>query len=221
MLIGSTFAWFTDSVTSAGNKIQSGTLKVDLELLDKEIPRLRHKIKSVHLCFSTDPFMYEYDEVSQMSMAAIRKLNSAGIKCTVLTKGILPVELSSLSKENEYGITVVSLNEDFVKQYEPGAAPITDRIAALRSLSNKGCKTWVSIEPFPTPNIIQQDLNNLLNELSFVDRIIFGQLHYSKSVSAYPDHVAFYNNCANTVIDFCTSHGISYHIKKGTQKDPK
>ncbi len=36
MLIGSTFAWFTDSVTSAGNKIQSGTLKLDLELLDKE-----------------------------------------------------------------------------------------------------------------------------------------------------------------------------------------
>ena len=36
MLLGTTFAWFTDSVTSAGNKIQSGTLKVDLELLDKE-----------------------------------------------------------------------------------------------------------------------------------------------------------------------------------------
>jgi predicted ribosomally synthesized peptide with SipW-like signal peptide len=30
MLVGSTFAWFTDSVTSAGNKIQSGTLDVDL-----------------------------------------------------------------------------------------------------------------------------------------------------------------------------------------------
>ncbi len=36
MLIGSTFAWFTDSVSSVSNKIQSGTLKVDLELLDKE-----------------------------------------------------------------------------------------------------------------------------------------------------------------------------------------
>ncbi len=36
MLVGSTFAWFTDSVTSAGNKIQAGTLKLDLELLDKE-----------------------------------------------------------------------------------------------------------------------------------------------------------------------------------------
>ena len=36
MLVGSTFAWFTDSVTSAGNKIQAGTLKIDLELLDKQ-----------------------------------------------------------------------------------------------------------------------------------------------------------------------------------------
>ena len=34
MLVGTTFAWFTDSVTSAGNKIQAGTLKVDLELLE-------------------------------------------------------------------------------------------------------------------------------------------------------------------------------------------
>lgn len=35
MLIGSTFAWFTDSVTSGNNKIQAGTLKIDLELLEK------------------------------------------------------------------------------------------------------------------------------------------------------------------------------------------
>lgn len=36
MLVGSTFAWFTDSVTSVGNKIQSGTLKLDLEVLDND-----------------------------------------------------------------------------------------------------------------------------------------------------------------------------------------
>ena len=34
MLVGSTFAWFTDSVTSASNKIQAGTLQIDLEVLD-------------------------------------------------------------------------------------------------------------------------------------------------------------------------------------------
>lgn len=36
MLLGTTFAWFTDSVTSAGNKIESGNLRIDLELLDKD-----------------------------------------------------------------------------------------------------------------------------------------------------------------------------------------
>ena len=36
MLIGSTFAWFTDSAVSSGNKIKAGTLKVDLELLDEQ-----------------------------------------------------------------------------------------------------------------------------------------------------------------------------------------
>ena len=36
MLIGTTYAWFTDTVTSAGNKIVAGTLKIDLQLLDKD-----------------------------------------------------------------------------------------------------------------------------------------------------------------------------------------
>ena len=39
-----------------------------LELLDVEIPKLKDKIISVQLCFSTDPFMYGYDEVGAMSI---------------------------------------------------------------------------------------------------------------------------------------------------------
>ena len=48
-----------------------------------------------------------------MSIEAKKKLNAVGIKCSVLTKGILPVELAELSKENGYGITLISLDEDF------------------------------------------------------------------------------------------------------------
>lgn len=36
MLVGSTFAWFTDSVTSAGNKIVTGDLDVELEHRNKD-----------------------------------------------------------------------------------------------------------------------------------------------------------------------------------------
>ena len=36
LLVGNTFAWFTDTVTSSGNKIESGNFVVDLELLNKD-----------------------------------------------------------------------------------------------------------------------------------------------------------------------------------------
>ena len=89
-----------------------------LELLDEEIPRLKDKIQSVQLCFTTDPFMYNYQEIATMSIAAIRKLNASNIKCTVLTKGILPIELAECSLDNEYGITLISLDEEYRKRNE-------------------------------------------------------------------------------------------------------
>ena len=187
-----------------------------LELLDKEIPRLRNKIESVQLCFSTDPFMYGYPEIARMSLDAIKKLNAAGIKCTTLTKGILPIDLAELSKENEYGITLISLDESYRERMEPGAAPYTERLVALKALHDAGCKTWISIEPYPTPNMIEQDLQEILETVSFTDRIIFGRTNYSKDVTAYRMHKAFYNEKAAVVIAFCEVHNILYHIKDRT-----
>ncbi len=187
-----------------------------LEIIEKEIPKLKDKIKSVQLCFSTDPFMHGYDEVSTMSIEIIRKLNAVGIKCTVLTKGILPIELAQLSPENEYGITLVSLDENFRHDMEPNTAPYQERINALRVLHDAGCKTWVSIEPYPTPNFIEQDLNEILKAISFCDKIIFGRLNYNKKVSEYKDHRAYFNELAERVIAYCEANGKQYHIKDGT-----
>lgn len=187
-----------------------------LELLDIEIPRYRDKIKMLHLCFTTDPFMYEYDEICDLSLKAISKLNAAGIPCSILTKGVLPAELAQYSNENEYGITLVSLNEDFRKKVEPGSAPYDLRLQALKLLHDQGCKTWVSIEPYPTPNLLQQDLADILEAVSFVDKIIFGRMNYNKDVSSYKGNKQFYNEKATEVIKFCEERGISYHIKDGT-----
>lgn len=188
-----------------------------LSILDKEIPKLKDKIKSVQLCFTTDPFMYKYDEVSKMSIAIIKKLNDSGIKCTALTKGILPKELAKLSKDNEYGITLVSLDESFREKMEPNTAPFKERIKALKYLHDAGCKTWVSIEPYPTPNIIEQDFDKILKSIGFVDKIIFGRMHYNKDVTAYKKHKEFFNELVDKTIDFCIKNGKDYHIKTGTK----
>jgi len=187
-----------------------------LEILDREIPRLRSKIQSVQLCFTTDPFMYEYDEIERMSLAAIRKLNEAGIKCTVLTKGLLPEALAELSDENEYGVTLISLDESYRARMEPGTASYQARLAALRRLHDLGCRTWVSVEPYPSPNLIEQDLDEILDALDFTDKIIFGRTNYNKEVSAYKGHKEFFDEQAHKVIDFCEERGMQYHIKDGT-----
>lgn len=187
-----------------------------LEILDKEIPRLKSKIQSVQLCFTTDPFMFEYDEIGDMSLAAIRKLNAADIKCSVLTKGLLPVALADLSPDNEYGITLISLDEGYRSRTEPGAASYQARLGTLRRLSNLGCKTWVSVEPYPTPNLIEQDLDEILEAVAFADKIIFGRTNYNREVSSYAKHKDFYDTQARRVIKFCDENGIQYHIKDGT-----
>lgn len=187
-----------------------------MELLDKEIPKYKGKIDILHLCFTTDPFMMGQDDVIQLSMSVLKKANDNGIKCSVLTKGLLPIELADFNKENEYGITVITLDDDFRKKMEPGAASIEERIKALEALHNKGCKTWVSMEPYPTPNFIEQNLSEILERLSFTDKIIFGRMHYNKKVSEYKEYKKFYNKCAKEVINFCETRGIDYHIKKRT-----
>lgn len=187
-----------------------------MELLDKEIPRLKGKVHSVQLCFSTDPFMYGYLEVQEMSMAAIKKLNDNDIKCVILTKGILPEELKAYSLENEYGITLISLNEEYRKQMEPGAAPYKERLDALRILHEEGCRTWISMEPYPTPNMLRQNLHELLQNIAFVDKIVFGKTNYNKMASAWEGNREFYNACAEEVMSFCWEHQIQCHIKEKT-----
>ena len=102
------------------------------------------------------------------------------------------------------------------EQMERALLPAQIDWQRLRALHDAGCKTWVSMEPYPTPNMVKQDLQELLETVSFTDRIIFGRTNYSKAANAYEGHKHFYNECAAEVVSFCQEHGIDYHIKKKT-----
>ncbi len=189
-----------------------------ISLLKKELPRYRSEIRQVQLCFTTDPFMKGYPEVGELSLNAIELINSFDIPCVILTKGTLPAKLASLPKAelNTYGITLVSTDEKFREAMEPGTATYGQRLAGLENLHEKGLKTWVSMEPYPTPNVCKQDLGGILEKVAFVDRIVFGRTHYDKRTTAFAEHEAFYHSAAEEVSRFCDAHGIDCHIKKGT-----
>lgn len=123
-----------------------------------------------------------------------------------------------MSKENQYG-TLISINENFRKKIEPQASPYQDRIYSLKALHERGCKTWVSIEPYPTPNIIDQNFSEILEAISFVDKIIFGRTNYNSEITKFKGVKEYYNELSRQVIDFCIQRNIDYHIKAGTLKE--
>ena len=52
------------------------------------------------------------------------------------------------------------------------------------------------MEPYPTPNIIKQDLMEILEAVSFVDEIVFGRLNYNVKSSEFKYSKEFYNSLA-------------------------
>jgi DNA repair photolyase len=105
---------------------------------------------------------------------------------------LLPKEIikMNLSKENEYGITLVSLNEKFRERFEKYTSTYKERIASLKKLHDAGLKTRISMEPFPTPELDEslkdpKGFDKLLESISFVDKIIFGKLNYNVQVTQF------------------------------------
>lgn len=197
-----------------------------LDLLESEIPKHKNEIDFVHLCFMTDPFMFDVvkhelvSDVKNLTLKIIERLNRENIRVTTLTKGIYPKDLfeERYSKDNEYGITLVSLNAEFQQQFEPFSAPYNERISSLQQLAKGGLKTWASIEPYPTPNLDKtaEQVESLLEQINFVDKIIFGKLNYNVASSKFKNNGDYYGNTAKKVIEFCKAHHIKYHIKSGT-----
>lgn len=77
---------------------------------------------------------------------------------------------------NKYGITLASLDEAFCEQMELGAAHLMDSLMSFENLHKQDCRTWISIEPYPTPSIIEHDLGELLSRIHFINRIIIGRI---------------------------------------------
>jgi len=184
------------------------------EILNKELAHKRNKPDSIHLCLSTDPFMYGYPEIIELTLELISIINSYNIKCIIRTKGTLAPELADTnlySPDNIYGISLVSLNEEFRRKWEPGASSYSERINSLKYLHNCGLNTLVHIEPYPTPNIINQNLEEILEAVGFANNIYFSGWNYNNIVKQFPNYKQFYSEQARIVRSFCHEHHISYN----------
>jgi DNA repair photolyase len=186
-----------------------------LELLERELGTRRAVRGPVHLCLTTDPFMVGHPEIEALSLAIVDRLNRSGIPVSLLTKGRLPAALADKRRfpcDNTHGISLVSRNEEFRRQWEPGAAPAAERVAALRHLHEAGRRTLVHMEPYPTPGVLEQDLVEVLGGLEFVDHLYFSGWNYNPRVSREPGSEEFYRRVSDAVRRFCVRHGIGCEL---------
>ena len=137
-LIGTTFAWFTDEVTSSGNTIQSGTLKIDL----------LHKSGDqwISLKENEDHKVFDYDKWEPgFTLVETLKVDNLG---SLALKYRLSIEIAAgTAVLGENGENLADVIDVWVYYGESTAAAYTDITATDSTWVNKGTLTEVLSNP--------------------------------------------------------------------------
>jgi DNA repair photolyase len=134
--------------------------------------------KTIHLCFSCDPYPAGIDTTPTRDI--IRMLKNHGCHLQILTKGGSRAErdFDLLDGQDWFGITI-SGNADS----EPGAAGEFERVLSQKRAHERGIKTWVSFEPVYRPEWVYGGLENG----DWVDLFRIGKLNYHPSAINWHD----------------------------------
>ena len=92
MLIGSTFAWFTDSASTGVNKIQAGNLDVELSVKNKENGNWAEVTENTKLFCIEDDTKWEPGVIAYETL----KVKNAGNLALDYTLGFLPVNVTNV-----------------------------------------------------------------------------------------------------------------------------
>lgn len=153
--------------------------------------------KTVHLCFTCDPYPTNFDTTPTREV--IKLLKAAGNNVQILTKGDGSRDFDLLGSDDWYGITL-------------DGTPTTDRIrGSLNSLAqayNRGIRTWVSFEPVTDEKMFFVQLH-LVSQI--VDKVKIGKLNYHTSEIDW-------KTFGRKAEELCQKLGIEYYIKESLRK---
>jgi DNA repair photolyase len=148
-------------------------------LLSGELARKKGK-GLILLSSVTDPYQ-PVEEKYELTRKCLQRLLRYDRSISILTKSALvtrDIDLLSQFSECEVGFTITTYDDTIRAIFEPGASPIEQRIAALRTLHDKGINTYVFLGPI-IPILTEQTLTQLLEVFSegFVDRLLIDKLN--------------------------------------------
>jgi len=109
---------------------------------------LKKKKGTVRIGSVTDPYQ-PVEESCEVTRLCLMQLSKKDVPTIVQTKSSLVTRDVDIFKKMDVdvGLTITSLEEDFVKRFEPGASGPGERLDALEELVDAGVSTWVFIGP--------------------------------------------------------------------------
>jgi DNA repair photolyase len=163
--------------------------------------------KQIHLCFSCDPYPRGCDTMPTREI--ISALKASGNNVQILTKAGQTAmrDFDLLGASDWFGVTI-ACGEKLRVEREPYAAPIAERMVALKEAHSRGIRTWASLEPV----LDAKTVKNAVKRLDYVDLFRIGKLNYAVSDI---DWASF----GYEIEDLCRKYKRNYYIKLSLREE--
>ncbi len=172
--------------------------------LERQLAKEDFRGKTVHLCFTCDPYPTGYDTTPTREV--IKLLKGAGANVQILTKGDGSRDFDLLDGEDWYGITLTGAK----MEQEPGAENSFTRWYSLLDARKHGIKTWISFEPVIDAERVLAWLGGTVAPAA--DRVKIGKLNYHPSDINWAE----FGRRAEAL---CQELGLDYTIKESLRRE--
>ena len=170
-----------------------------VDAVAKQLEREHITEKTIHLCFTCDPYPTGYDTTTTREV--IKLLKSAGNHVQILTKGDGSRDFDLLDENDWYGITYDGSRRGV---YVP-----SDCLADVQYARHRGIKTWCSFEPVLDADAVLKCIENCAD---IFDKVKIGKLNY------YPSDINW-KQFGETAERLCKKLGMNYYIKESLRKE--
>lgn len=159
--------------------------------------------KTIHLCFTCDPYPTGYD--TSPTREIIRVLKESGNHIQILTKGDGRRDFDLLDGNDWYGVTL----DGGVSILDGGLIDEKQLLTSLKEAKNLGIKTWVSFEPV----LDDKKVIYLLEKYhDYFDKVKIGKLNYHKSNIDWKRFGEYAER-------MCWQYDMDYYIKDSLRKE--
>jgi len=181
------------------------------EVLEKQLARAKKGV--VWISSVCDPYQ-PIEKTYVVTRRCLEVLAAKQFPVNIQTKSTLILRDMDILQEFEHveaGFTITTDDEAVAKEFEPGATPIKQRIAALKKLRSAGIATFAFIGP-----ILPGNPCNLIRYLEdAADRVLIDRMNYVNSIKPLYRKLGFQWEMEDRYFDETREQLISELAKRG------